>query len=435
MAVGPQDRVWDRHGVLRAILEPVRIPPMARVRQVFPDSRLEDLPGAIAGEFARPGAGETIRAGMRVAVTVGSRGMADLPTLVRTVVDQVRVRGGEPFIVPAMGSHGGATPQGQLELLEGLGITEAVANAPIRATMETRVLGHTEDGRAVHLDRFAAEADGILVLNRVKPHTAFRGPVESGLMKMMAVGLGNQKGAEACHAEGFHRMAEFVLQGARVVLARAPVLFGLAVLENACDATCRIEAVPRDRIEAREPELLREARGLMPCILLPRFDVLVVDRIGKNFSGSGADPNITGTYCSAAAGGGGPVFQRYVVLGLSPETHGGAQGMGMADFTTRRLFDQADLDASYPNALTYREPRTVKLPMVLANDRLALQAAIYTCVGLGPGGPGIVRLADTLHINTIQVSPALLSGLRETPGLELLEPPRELPFDRDGNLF
>jgi hypothetical protein len=406
---------------------------MARVRQVFEDRRLEDVAGTVARELARPGIGEAIRPGMSVGITVGSRGLADLAEIVAATVAQVRSRGGRPFIVPAMGSHGGATAQGQAALLEALGITEARVGAPVRATMETRVIGHTAAGREVHLDRFAAEADGVIVLNRIKPHTAFRSEIESGLMKMMAVGLGKRQGAEAIHADGFGRLAGNVLEHGRAVLARGGVLFGLAVLENALDATCRIEAVPRAEIETREPELLREAKALRPSILVPRYDVLVVDRIGKNFSGSGADPNVTGTFVVPGVGE-GPVFQRYAVLGLSEETHGGAQGAGMADITTRRLFDQTDFDATYPNALTYREPKTVKMPMVMASDRLALQAAVYTCVGLGPEGPRIVRLSDTAHLEVIQVSEAVLPDLEGNPRLQPLEDPTELPFDREGNL-
>jgi hypothetical protein len=430
-----RDSVWDRHGVIRSILEPVRVPRMAKVRQLFPDQRLADVAGAVRRELARPGIGDRIRPAMRVAVTVGSRGIANLPAIVRAVVAGVKDRGGLPFVFPAMGSHGGATAQGQSALLEALGITEASVGAPIRSGMETVVVGHTERGQEVHLDRCAAEADGIIVLNRVKPHTAFRGDYESGLMKMMAIGMGNQKGAECCHAQGFARMAENIPRCGKVVLEQAGILFGLAVLENAFDTTCRIEAVPKAEIATREPELLREAKALMPRILIRRFDVLVVDRIGKNFSGSGADPNITGTYCTYCAGADGPEFQRYVVLDLSEETHGSALGVGMADITTRRLFDQADFDACYPNSLTYREPRTVKMPMVMASDRLALQAAIFTCVDLGPEGPRIVRLANTAHIGEIQVSEALLPEVRETPGLELLEAPAELPFSAGGDLW
>ncbi len=430
----PARRVWDRHGVIRAMLDPVRIPPMAPVRQIFPDQRLDDLRAAVDQAFAAPGAGSAIRPGARVAIAVGSRGVANLPIIVAAVVANVKARGGAPFLFPAMGSHGGATAEGQRQTLEALGCTEAAVGAPIRATMETRVVGTTCRGQPVHLDRFAAEADGIIVVGRVKPHTSFRGPFESGIMKMMAIGMGKQKGAETCHAEGFGRMAENVPAFARVVLERAPVLFALAVLENAYDATARIEALSRDRIEAREPALLEEARRLMPGILIPRFDVLVVDRIGKDVSGDGADPNITGTYATPYASG-GPEFGRYVILGLTGSTHGNSLGVGMADFTTQRVFDATDFDQSYPNALTSRVVATVKMPLVLGSDRLALQAALFTCVDADPAAPRIVRLADTLHLDRISVSEALLPALARDPRFQVLGPPEPLPFDADGNLL
>ena len=430
----PARRVWDRNGVIRAMLEPVRLPPMAPVRQVFEDTRIADLGAAVGAAMAAPGAGSAVRPGASVAIAVGSRGIANLPAIVAALVAEVKARGGVPFLFPAMGSHGGATAEGQIEVLEALGCTEARVGAPIRATMETRVVGATPRGQPVHLDRFAAEADGIIPVARVKPHTAFRGPYESGLMKMLAIGMAKQKGAETVHAEGFGRMAENVPAFARVVLERAPVLFGLAVLENAHDATARVEALPRAEIEAREPALLEEARRLMAGILIPRFDILVVDRIGKDLSGDGADPNITGTFATPYAAG-GPEIERYVILGLTGETHGNSLGVGMADFTTQRVFDATDFDLSYPNALTSRLVSTVRMPMVLASDRLALQAAVYATVGGDPQAPRIVRLSDTLHVDRISVSEALLPALAGDPRFEVLGPPAPLPFDAAGNLF
>jgi hypothetical protein len=430
----PDKRVWDRNGVLRAMLEPIRLPRMAPVRQVFEDVRVSDLEGAVAGAFATPGAGSAIRPGASVAIAVGSRGIANLPAIVAAAVANVKARGGVPFVFPAMGSHGGATAEGQRQVLEALGCTEARVGAPIRATMETRVVGTTAKGQPVHLDRFAAEADGILIIGRIKPHTAFRGPYESGIMKMMAIGMAKQKGAETVHAGGFGRMGENVPAFGRVVLANAPILFGLALLENAYDATAKVVALPAAEIEAREPALLEEARRLMPSIQIPEFDILVVDRIGKDMSGDGADPNITGTFGTPYATG-GPRVERYVILGITEETHGNSLGVGMADFTTRRLFDATDFDLSYPNALTSRLVSTVRMPMVLGSDRLALQAAVYATVDGDPAAPRIVRLADTLHVERISVSEALLPALAGDPRFQVLGAPAPLPFDPDGNLF
>jgi len=300
--------------------------------------------------------------------------------------------------------------------------------------METREIGRTADGYPVHIDRYAAEADGIVVAGRVKPHSSYRGSYESGLMKMMAIGLGKHRGAEICHAAGFGAFREMIPAFGRTVLAKANVLFGVAILENALDETFRIEAVPRDAIDAREPELLEEARRLMPSIPFPAFDILVVDRIGKNYSGDGADPNVTGTYATPYAAG-GPRFQRYVALGMSGESHGNGLGIGMADFTTARLAEALDVAAMYTNSLTNRQPNLSRIPMVLDTDRLALQAAVHSCLGIDPLRPRIVRIADTSRLDALSISEPLLAVAASNPALEVLEGPSEMAFDRDGALL
>ena len=425
---------WDRQGVLAAILDPVPLPRMVTIRQRFPDNAIRDIPAVVAREMSRPGIAAAVKPGMRIAITAGSRGVAHIPVILREIVSAVRARGAEPFVFPAMGSHGGATEEGQRLLLEGYGITEGSVGAPIRATMETRVIGTTELGYPVHMDRFAAEADGIIVVGRVKPHTAFHGAYESGLMKMMAIGMGKQKGAETCHAAGFGEFPRIVPSFGRTVLANAKILFGVAIVENSLDETCRIEAIAGTAIERREPELLAEARSLMPTIPFSAFDVLVVDTIGKNFSGDGADPNVTGTYCTPYASG-GPRIQRYVVLDVSGESHGNSLGVGMADITTVRLLGKTDFDAMYSNALTNRVLNNIRMPMVMKNDRLAIQAAIFTCIGIDPRNPRMVRIADTSHVGTLTVSEALLQEARANPGIEVLESPEALVFDKEGNLF
>ncbi|HRY55437.1 MAG TPA: lactate racemase domain-containing protein [Spirochaetia bacterium] len=434
MSSTPRTSAWDREGVLASIIGRVPLPRMAPVRQSFPDGRLPDLAGAVAAELARPEIAATVRPGMRIAVAVGSRGIDRLPLVIGELVRGLRRAGAEPFVFPAMGSHGGATAEGQLGLLAALGVTEESVGAPVRSSMETLVVGRAPRGQEVHVDRLAAEADGIVAVGRVKPHTAFRGPYESGIMKMLAIGMGKRRGAEICHAEGFGRMAENVAAFGRVVLERTKLLFGLALVENAYDAACLVEALPRGRIEEREPELLALAKSRMPRILLPEFDLLVVDRIGKNFSGDGADPNVTGTYCTPYASG-GPRFERYAILDLSDETHGNCLGVGMADFTTERLFAKADFGACYTNALTSRVVMHAKLPVVLPSDRLALQAALYSCVGADPAAPRVVRIPDTSHLGLISVSEALLPEVARSPGMEAAGMPAELEFDESGDLW
>jgi hypothetical protein len=424
---------WGRAGAFGGILAPIRLPRMAAIRQRFVDDAIRDIPARVTRELARPEIGASIRPGMSVAITAGSRGIANIVEILREVVSAVKARGGRPFIFPAMGSHGGATREGQQQLLEGYGITERAIGAPVRATMDTIVVGATAEGHPVHLDRHAAEADGIIVIGRIKPHTAFHGSHESGLVKMIAVGMGKQKGAEICHAQGFGSFARVLPSFARVVLSTGKVLFGLGIVENSREDTFLIEAIAPAAIEGREPELLEQARRLMPSIPFAEFDVLVVDEIGKNFSGDGADPNITGTYATAYASG-GPRIKRYVVLDVHPESRGNSVGVGMADVTTTRLLEKTDFDAMYLNALTSRALNIVRMPLVMANDRLALQAALYSSIGADLEHPRIVRISNTSHIETMSISEALLGEAGRNPAIEIVQPPRELVFDPEGNL-
>jgi hypothetical protein len=434
MSAKVRESKWDRHGVIAGLLQDIPLPRMARVRQIFDKSRIEDIPRAVAEQMSKPEIRARVRRGARIAITVGSRGIANLLVLARSIVSSIRQAGGDPFIVPAMGSHGGATAEGQLEVLAGMGVCEKEVGAPIRASMDTVVAGKTPQGKPVYLDRIASEADGIVVFGRIKPHTAFRGPHESGLYKMIAIGLGNQRGAEAVHAEGFGRMAANVPAYARVTLATGKILFGVAVVENAFDDTCRVEAMLPEQIATREPVLLEESKRLMPHLKFDPIDVLVCDQIGKNFSGDGMDPNITASYITPYATG-GPRVERYVILDLSEETHGNAIGTGVAHFTTKRVFDKTDFDATYPNALTCRVVLGARMPLVVASDRLAIQGAIYTVTDGDPGRPRIVRIANTSHVDEIEISEALLDEARRRDDIEILEEPREWPFDREGNLF
>jgi hypothetical protein len=424
---------WDRHGVIAGILSSVTIPKFAKIQQVFEDNTLKDIPAAIDREFARPEIAGTIKSGMSVAITVGSRGIANIALIARETVRNVKKLGGKPFIFPAMGSHGGATAEGQRKMIEGFGVTEQYVGCPIKSSMETVVIGRTPAGKPVYLDKNAGEADGILVLARVKPHTAYRGPFESGLYKMMVIGMGKQKGAESCHDEGFVRMAENIPLYGDIIMAKVKILFGLAIIENAFDNTAKLIAVPKNEIRTREPGLLEEAKRQMPKILFPKFDILIVDQIGKNFSGDGADPNISGTYCTPYASG-GPEFQRYIILDLSDETHGNGLGLGLADLTTKRAFDKADFDAAYPNALTSTVLIGAKVPMVMQSDKLAMSAAIFSAVNIDKARPRIVRIPNTSHVDRIWISEAMLEEARKHPQIKLLEEPKVLPFDKDGNL-
>ena len=434
MAGRYRDSTWDRHGVIETMLAKTTVPRFVRVSQNFDPTNIGDISPAVSREFQRSFVESAIKKGARIAVTVGSRGLANIPQITRYVVTELKKLGAEPFIVPAMGSHGGATDEGQKRLLEGMGVTEGYIGAPIPSSMQTVVVGETDDGKPVHVDKNAAESDGIIVMGRVKPHSAFRAPIESGLMKMMAIGLGKQKGAETVHAEGFGRMGHYVPAFGRIILQKCPVIFGLAIIENAFDDTYKIEAVAPENIETEEPRLLKEAFDLMPRIKIEKFDVLVVDRIGKNYSGDGMDPNISGVFGTPYATGGAEV-QRYVVLDLSDESHGNMLGAGLADFVTKRLFDKTDFDAAYPNALTSRVPKPAKMGLVMKNDLTAIKAGIFNCEGVTNRDATVVRIPNTSHINELLVSESLLEEVRNHPELTVKGDPFELAFNGNGNLM
>lgn len=420
-------------GIVQELLRDVALPRIAPVRQRFPAPELGDLTAAVDAELGRPGVGDAIRPGMRVAVAVGSRGVARIAEITAALIAALRRRGAEPFLVPAMGSHGGATAAGQVEVLARLGVTEASAGCPIRSSMEVVEVGRLPGGLPVLVDRNAHEADGIVVVNRVKPHTSFRGPSESGLVKMIAVGLGKQKGADACHALGMGRMAEHVVAMAGVAIARERFLFGLASVENAYDRPMLLAAVPARDILARDRELLSLARANMPRIPFDPMDVLVVDRMGKEFSGTGMDPNITGRYSTPYASG-GPQVGKLAVLDLSEATHGNGLGVGLADFATRQLVGRLDLDAMLANALTSTVVAPVRIPATLATEREAIQAAVKTCGAPDRARVRLVRVRNTLHLADLWIAESLVPEAQANPAIELRGEPEPMRFDEAGRL-
>ncbi|MBW7453787.1 lactate racemase domain-containing protein [Paenibacillus sepulcri] len=419
--------------ILSQLLEPIPIPKMVRIRQRFDGMKLDDPAGELLRKLDACPAMSQILPGQRVAVAVGSRGVANIAAFTKTLVEAIKARHAHPFIVPCMGSHGGATAEGQKDVLKYLGITELSVGAPILSSMEVVQLDELENGLPVYVDKIASEADAIVVMNRVKPHTAFRGPFESGIMKMISIGLGKQKGAEACHQLGFAYMAENVPKMAKLMMDKLPILFGVALIENAYDETCRIEVLAADQIEALEPALLIEAKQRLPKILFPRLDVLVIDYIGKNISGDGMDPNITGRYPTPYAHG-GPEVSKMVVLDLTPETKGNANGVGTADFTTSRLVEQADWPVTYANGLTSTVCAPTKIATTLPNDRDAIKAAVKTCNILDYTACRMVRIQDTLHLGEIEISETLLEEARNHPDIEILTEGYELAFDESGHL-
>ncbi|MBE3597798.1 MAG: DUF2088 domain-containing protein [Limnochordaceae bacterium] len=383
----------------------IRVPmPVGRwVRQRFDASHVHDLPGTVRRELDRSGIAQAVRPGRRIAIAAGSRGIAHLAEIIGAVVEEVRRRGAAPFIVPAMGSHGGATPEGQRRILAELGIDEARTGCPVVSSMEVMTLGHLEDGTPIYFDRAAFESDGVLVVNRVKPHTCFRGPIESGLAKMIAIGLGKHQGATALHAHGFPRFAELIPRAAHLALERAPILGGLAIVENAYQEVAHLEAIPAAAILEREPELLAMARQRMGRLPVDRLDLLIVDEIGKEISGDGMDPNVTGRYAEPTMHG-GPHVQKIVVLGLTAKTHGNASGIGMADVTTQQVLDAIDFAATYTNLATSTLLAGGRIPVVMPGPEEAVSLALRTLNGVTPDQARVIRIRNTLELERIWVS-------------------------------
>ena len=416
------------------LLDNIPIPRMVTVKQRFERPVIADVAKELMAKLSAANVLAKIKPGQTVAIAVGSRGITNQPLLVKVLVEEIRKAGGDPFIVPAMGSHGGATAEGQKSMLIGMGITEEYVGAPIRATMETVQIGVSDNGLPVYVDKYAYEAGAIVIINRIKPHVAFRGKVESGLMKMITIGLGKQKGADICHELGFGRMAENIPAIARVTLAKTNLLFGVGLIENAYHETCRIEVLPKHEIEAREPELQAEAKRLAPKIYFDNLDVLIIDEIGKDISGTGFDTGVVGRYHTPFISG-GPQITRVAVLDITDKSHGNANGLGIVDFTTRRAYEKVDFEQTYPNSLTSTVPASVKIPMVLKSDRQAIQAAIKTCNILDKENVRMVRIKNTVALGEIAVSENLLPEVKANPYLEAVGSPYELAFDEKGNLF
>lgn len=422
-------------------LRAMQFPCMLDVRQNFPRSTVPVIDQVIEAEFAAKGLSKQLGPGKRVAVGVGSRGISHLRTIVAAVLKQLRERGAVPFIVPAMGSHGGATPEGQAHILETYGITPASMGVPFDTSMDTVNLGATLDRTPVNFSAAALKADLILPINRVKPHTDFNASLGSGLMKMMAIGFGKQTGAAACHAAASRLGHERVIRAvARLVLKSAPIMGGLAILENHFHETADLVFLPPNTLEEEEAKLLAKARSLMAKLPFEEIDLLIVDEIGKNISGAGMDPNVIGRqvqgYSSslAARPDQRPRISRIFVRGVTPASSGNAIGIGMADFTTTATVRNIDLRATYVNSLTALTPQTAKIPIHFDTDREVIERALQSLALDHPASARVVHIRDTLSLEVMRISSAYVDELRKRNDLARFGPEREMSFDSKGNL-
>jgi Lactate racemase N-terminal domain len=422
-----------------SVFERGTLPRWVKVRQELNAIEVADVAEAVAAEFQKPEIAATITPGMRVALTAGSRGIDRIAEVIRATASEVRRLGAEPFVVPAMGSHGGATAAGQTALLAHYGVTEEGVGCPIKASMDTVLLGKVENDTPVYFDRTAYEqADAVIPIGRVKPHTDFHGPIESGLMKMIAIGLGKQKGAEHFHWRGFPEFHVLIPAVARFTISHVNIPFGIALVENGYGHLSLIEAVPGGRIWEREQELLKIARERLARLPGERIDVLFIDEIGKDISGDGADPNVVNRdisgQLSASEVVAKPDIQRIVVRDLTVDTEGNATGIGLADFGLRKAIDKIDPMSTYMNCVTAKSPSAARLPITVDSDRQAFFLSIASCLQTEVDQARIVRIKNTKDLEEFWASEPFLPEILATGRVELIGEPHEIPFDSVGML-
>ena len=416
-------------GVVKELLQDIQIPQFYKVYNHMDETHIEDVAQAVRDALKREGTLDRIKPGTTVCFPGASREIANSALILRTIAEEIKRVGATPYVVPGMGSHGGATAEGQRAILEHYGITEETVGCEIHATMETGHVGISAEGLEVRLDAFALSCDYIIPVGRIKPHTDFHGPFESGIMKMLAIGLGKQYGASICHERGFGEMHINVPSFGRTCLANANIPFAIGIVENAFHQTHTIAAIPNECVEAEEPELLLLAKKLMASIPFEKMDVLMLEQIGKEISGDGMDPNVVGRGYDYRAK---PFLHRIGVLGLSPKTGGNFNGIGNADATTRRMFNRADFEETIPNAITSITVEYLRIPAVLDNDKLCMQFCLRTCPDKGVPLK-VMWTKDSLHMGEFYVSTSLKEEIEANPNLTTDGNVYEIQWDTEDN--
>ncbi len=415
----------------------MNFPKMFRVRQSFDRTQAKDIPGTVIEELARLNLHQKVKKGQRVAITAGSRGVANMAIILKSAVEHLRTLGADPFIFPAMGSHAGATSEGQSALLAHYQITEAFTGAPVISSMDVVQISQTEDGVPVYIDRQASQADWIMVVNRIKPHTKFKGFIESGLMKMMAIGMGKQQGAEHYHKAAIqYTFQKIIVDAGREVIQKAPILCGLGIVENGYDETAIIAALRPKEIEEREKELLTLAKKMLPQLPFNDIDLLIVDEIGKDVSGTGMDPNVTGRNRDILGVFPHPAqVKRVFIRDFTKNSGGNAIGLGLADLTTKRLVDKINYAVTYMNCITAISLEKGAVPMHFETDRQAMEVGLGSIGLIPPEEAKIIRIKNTLLLDEVEVSTAYQREFTKRPNLEVLAGPLPMEFDGQGNLL
>ena len=406
----------------------MNVPKLVKIRQTFSRPLVEDVSGAVLTELSRLNISRKL-AGKRIGITAGSRGIQNIVPILRQVVQYIKAQGGEPCVLAAMGSHGGGTAAGQKEVLDSLGLTEAMLEAEVVTCAESKIISHTREGIPAYIAESALKLDGILVVNRVKTHTSFKGQVESGLVKKLVVGLGGPQGAKQFHGFGSTELSRLLVEIGEVILAKLPVLGGLAIIENAYEETALIQGVEESR-------LLAYSKSLMPSLPVDDIDILLIGEMGKNFSGTGIDTNIIGrTRIQGVAEPPSPSVKRIVVLDLSEESHGNATGIGLADFVTQRLVDKMDRQATYLNCLTSTFVIRAATPIHYADDRALIEAVQYSLSSISPENLRVVAIPNTLFLTECLVSEPVARQLAVHAGVTIDGEAEELTFDSQNRLL
>ncbi len=411
----------------------VEIPEFYRITQKFDPDKIENVEKAVVDELRKPEIKDSLKPGNKIAVAVGSRGVACIAEIVQALVGELKKMGCEPFIVPSMGSHGNAEAENQKAILEGYGIKEEYVGAPIRSSLEVVKLGEVDGGVSVYFDKIAMEADGIIPVNRVKPHTDYVGDIESGIMKIMVIGLGNHKGATSIHYRGAMGLKNIIPRAARLIIGKAPIIFGLATVENSYDYPCRIKAILPESIENEEKKLLEIAKEKLPTFPVNDIDLLIVNEIGKNISGTGMDTNITGRI--GIWGIPDPIepdIKKIVVLNLSEHTGGNAVGIGLADVTTKSVVDKIDFGPTYTNAIAGNCFQRSFTPIVAPSDHDAIALGLKYSRGWDPVNARVIRIKNTLHLEDLEVSSSIWQEVKGNSNIDTLNGPYKWDFNSEG---
>ena len=418
---------------INEILDNIELPKIMKVRQKFDDTKLKDIQKSLNTKLIEKNIKDNIKPGMKIAITGGSRGISNYQVLMKTVVDFVYKCGATPFIVPAMGSHGGGTDEGQKNMLKKLGMTKETVGCEIISSMEVVEVGKTSKDLPVYIDKNAANADGIILLNRIKLHTSFRGKYESGLIKMMAIGLAKRKGADMTHSLRYENMANNLVEVGTIALNSLNIICGVASIENGYNEVADVFVLKKDEILEKEPEILNKSKDLMSRIYLDDIDVLIVNEIGKNISGTGVDTNIVGRFHTNAASG-GPNTIKLGFLDISEKSGGNGNGMGLADFVSQKFYDKIDFPATYINAITSTEPNSVKLPLVLDNDEYVFKGCVKLCGVRNLKDLKLVIINNTKELDEIYMSEAAFKSVVSKDKVESISELFDIPFDENKNL-